>query len=62
MAQITITIDTDNAAFEDNPNELEKVIRILGHNLTRCFSGHMVRNFAALDSNGNTCGTVTITE
>lgn len=60
--QITITIQTDNAAFEGLP--LDEVARIL-RDLAMRMAGNDPANFQQvrlLDANGNTCGKVEIDE
>ena len=65
MATVTITINTDNAAFEDDM--LGEVARILETQVVRDMrSGtyYVVgcENARVFDLNGNTCGTVSIQE
>lgn len=48
--QITININLNNAAFEDNPNELQEILGRLPHNLKPGDDGKLK------DSNGNTVG------
>jgi hypothetical protein len=47
---ITITIDTDNAAFEDNPEELADILA----KLAKYYRANEVLPDSARDSNGNT--------
>ena len=56
--KIQITINTDNAAFEDNPEE--EVQRILKAITRTMLIGYGVCYL--IDSNGDTVGRVTITE
>lgn len=56
---ITITINTDNAAFDDGSDE---VTRILGNLADDALYGNLFNGQHILDSNGNTCGLVTIEE
>ncbi len=58
---ITITIDTDNAAFMDG-NEGPEVARILHRLATVCEDGVGWFRLALRDSNGNTVGFVDIEE
>lgn len=76
MATVTITINTDNAAFEDDM--LGEVARILETQVVRdmrskthyCVGGvwikakakQQVASVKVTDLNGNTCGTVSIQE
>lgn len=52
---IKITIDTDGAAFEENPDiELAAILKTLAYKLEHsCHIPHTL-----IDKNGNTCGTV----
>lgn len=54
---IVITINTDNAAFEENPNEVSDILHQLADNCAegsfKYISGESLR-----DSNGNTVGGV----
>ena len=47
---ITITIDTDNAAFEDNPQEVADLLA----RLAKYYRANEVLPDTARDSNGNT--------
>ena len=47
---ITITINTDNAAFEDNPREMAELLERLANYYRDC----QVLPDSAHDSNGNT--------
>lgn len=58
---ITITIDTDNAAFEDNPGEVAGIFEQLMQ-LSIEGSWKYLNNQTIKDSNGNTVGKVTIEE
>ena len=52
MAKFTIIIDTENAAFEDTPNEeLARIIREVAQHLDRGYTSGGVR-----DVNGNRVG------
>ena len=55
MSNITIKINTDSAAFEDNPEELKK---ILNKALKIVQSG--IDCGKLMDSNGNTVGNIII--
>ncbi len=59
--KVNITINTDNAAFEDNPTELLQVLQDIAEKIRigyQCW----IPGFPVKDSNGNTVGQVTITE
>lgn len=62
MASITIKINMDNAAFEDDPQG--EVIRILGQVIGKINHGLCVADAEGKlrDTNGNTCGSVEIEE
>lgn len=56
--RITIVIETDNAAFEDSPTgEIADIL----HDLAKVFARQGIPGEHLRDSNGNKCGTVTIT-
>ena len=55
--KIEIEIDTDNAAFEDDPNE---VCRILRTAVELVIDGYKAGYLS--DANGNTVGTLSVTE
>ena len=60
MANITITINTDNAAFEDDPHSevasiLESIASDMRDERDMRWSKEKIR-----DSNGNTCGSITM--
>ena len=55
-AVFTLTIKTDNAAFEDT-GELPRILRIVTSCIEEGFESGKVR-----DINGNTVGTYTLTE
>lgn len=58
--QITITINTDNAAFEPTPED--EVIRILTEYSERVSEyGVRMSHGNLRDTNGNTCGRVEVT-
>lgn len=61
--EITITINTENAAFEDSPGR--EVARILSEQAHRFYSladmAHLEDGATLFDINGNLCGSVTIT-
>lgn len=64
--KIVIEFDTDNAAFEDNPNEWRAIfLQAVGKvksQLQRkpCLCNHPESVDKLIDSNGNTVGTVTV--
>jgi hypothetical protein len=47
---LTITIDTDNAAFEDNPEEVADILQWI----SKYYRANQVLPDSARDSNGNT--------
>ena len=51
--QFQLTIDCDNAAFQDNPSELADILRKLAERLE---SGQPVDGYTLRDSNGNNVG------
>lgn len=55
--QIMIRIDTDNAAFEDNPNELASILAKVSGIVDYVTAGTVA---ALHDSNGNRVGNLTI--
>jgi len=55
---ITIRIDTDNAAFEDNPFELAEILE----KLAKSWRAHHDLPESATDSNGNTVCEITLEE
>jgi hypothetical protein len=58
MGKVTITINTDNAAFEENYNaELGWIVKELGEKIRRHSD---VRGLKLKDSNGNTVGKVEV--
>lgn len=52
MSYINIRIDTDNAAFEDMPTEVARILRDAADKLE---AGH-IDGFSLRDINGNTVG------
>jgi hypothetical protein len=56
MEKIVITIETVNAAFEDNQNEVSRILRELADKLESGQNPESLR-----DINGNKVGTVNIT-
>lgn len=50
--RLTIAVDTDGAAFEDNPNELHEVLAKVAD---KAKWGNSGLEGKALDSEGNTC-------
>lgn len=53
----TLTIDTDNAAFAENPTELAELVAFVAARLLQTND-----DFAVRDTNGNTVGTATFTD
>ena len=61
MININISIDTDNAAFEDNGKETE-VLNIIYKFLRTVDFEEQNENVPLYDNNGNSVGSITITE
>ena len=60
MATVTITIHTDNAAFEDDPwGEVAYILESIAENMT---DEQGLTRSPLIDRNGNTCGSVSIKE
>jgi len=57
--RITITIETGNAAFEDN-GIMTETARILRHIAKRCEEYGDPESIKPIDANGNTCGSITV--
>ena len=57
--RITITIETGNAAFDDN-GPMTEVARILRHIAKRCEEYGDPESIRPIDANGNTCGSITV--
>ena len=58
---LTITMNCDNAAFADNPSEVEDVLkRMLRHHPPMLRTEYLPREGTLRDSNGNSCGTFTV--
>ena len=57
--RITITIETGNAAFEDN-GPMTEFARILRHIASRCEEYGDPQAIKPIDANGNTCGRITV--
>ena len=55
---ITIKIDTNNAAFEDNPNEVAEILE----KLAKSWRTHHDLPESERDSNGNTVCELTLSE
>ena len=60
--QLRITIDTDNAAFEDDPGELGRILRDAGERLDLHLEHAPDTTFSCKlrDVNGNTVGQVNL--
>jgi hypothetical protein len=57
--QFLVTIDCDNAAFEDDPScEVARLLRLVA----RCVEKDGSQEGRLADSNGNTCGRYQFTE
>jgi hypothetical protein len=59
---ITITIECDNAAFVDNPREVTTILERLAAELDGASLVDYRGSTRLLDSNGNTVGSVTVTD
>lgn len=59
MSKIRITIDTDNEAFEDNPNEVARILNQCAQ-LTEEGSWRYLLNQSLKDGNGNTVGKIEV--
>jgi hypothetical protein len=60
---ITIKINTDNAAFQDNPCEVERIMKKLTRNIEQGYIQTTEEGeYFLTDINGNKVGTVTIAE
>lgn len=55
--KIKIEINMDNAAFEDNPNELTEILANIGNRV----GWHNLKEGTVRDSNGNVVGTYKVT-
>lgn len=55
--KLKIEINMDNAAFEDNPDELTDMLTTVGNRVT----GYGEKSGNIMDSNGNTVGKYAIT-
>ena len=53
---ITITINTGNAAFEDNPHEVSRILSKLADDLRGDPAVNMDGSITLRDINGNKCG------
>lgn len=59
MSLITITIDTEGAAFDDYDAEIADILKGLA---AKAFMADLYDGLSVKDTNGNTCGRVRITE
>ncbi len=57
---IKIEFNTDNAAFEDNVNELTQVFSQLQETIVRANTSHNNSAYPIRASNGNKIGTITL--
>jgi len=63
MGRVTIIIDTDNAAFDDNNGGGQETARILHWLAGQMeYFGSLCNNYLLRDANGNTCGSVKVKE
>ncbi len=60
MPEVTIIINTDNAAFEDDPFELTALIRTVANRIDQTDIYSHDTELAITDENGNTVGKLTI--
>lgn len=62
--KLTISIDTENAAFDDGDcgPELARILRALAEDFNEPTARHELHGYAAtlMDANGNRCGAVGI--
>lgn len=60
---IRININCDNEAFDDAGAELRRILQAIGKRAgecrTRCMLAAGLQNFAVMDANGNTVGSIT---
>ena len=52
MSRITISFNTDNAAFEDNPNEVQRILKRIGESIDH----NTPDQIKLLDINGQNIG------
>tara|TARA_Y100001951_G_C11029125_1_gene123956 strand:- start:124 stop:306 length:183 start_codon:yes stop_codon:yes gene_type:complete len=52
MSRITISFNTDNAAFEDNPNEVQRILKRIGERIDH----NTPDQITLLDINGKNIG------
>lgn len=52
MSRITISFNTDNAAFEDNPNEVQRILKRIGEKIDH----NTPDQITLLDINGQDIG------
>tara|TARA_R100001440_G_scaffold18556_1_gene31398 strand:+ start:2104 stop:2286 length:183 start_codon:yes stop_codon:yes gene_type:complete len=52
MSRITISFNTDNAAFEDNPNEVQRILKRIGERIDH----NTPDQITLLDINGQNIG------
>jgi len=60
--KITIEINMDNAAFEDNPDEVPNILTRIGNAWRFGGAGYSDFDRPIMDSNGNKVGKVQVTE
>jgi len=58
MSRITISFNTDNAAFEDNPNEVQRILKRIGERIDL----NTPDQIKLLDINGNNIGLCVISD
>tara|TARA_R100001440_G_scaffold72482_1_gene96416 strand:+ start:127 stop:309 length:183 start_codon:yes stop_codon:yes gene_type:complete len=58
MSRITISFNTDNAAFEDNPNEVQRILKRIGESIDH----NTPNQITLLDLNGNSVGLCVISD
>lgn len=54
---ITITLDTDGASFEDDPGELGFLLRVIAERIAADHADGASGEHSVLDTNGNSIGT-----
>ena len=58
MSRITISFNTDNAAFEDNPNEVQRILKRIGERIDL----NTPDQIKLLDINGQNIGLCVISD
>lgn len=61
MSKVTIVINTDNAAFEENPSEVSRILRLIA-NSADDGNWETMTAMPLSDGNGNRVGHITVEE